>query len=178
MLQSRLSTAPPGIVFDVRCPHLSAIPRSPSIGSVIRQRRAAIHRWRWHHANCLSPCHHCPNHRPTPPILRLIVVSSSSPPLGIAVPVTVAVAYTVAVPVLVAGDDLPYDNNDNKDDGVLSMVTHCHCHPINVALPLPSLALLRCRANATSAAALTPPLLPPLPRCPVRALPTRSQSRR
>ena len=72
--------------------------------------------------------------RPTPPILRLIVVSLSSPPLGVAVPVAVAIAYTVAVPVLVAGDNPPYNNNDNEDDGVLRTMTHCHHRPIRSPL--------------------------------------------
>jgi hypothetical protein len=40
---------------------------------------------------------------------------------------------------------------------------------------MPSPPLLRCRAKATAAAALTPPL--PAPRCPVRALPLRSPRR-
>ena len=131
---------PPGIAVDVRCPCLAAIPRSPSIGPVIRQRRAAIHPWGWCHANCLCRCRHCPNHHPTPPILRLIVVSLSLPPLGVAVPVAVAIAYADAVPVLVAGNDPPYDDDDNKDDSVLRMVTHRHCRLIHSPLrpPLPS----------------------------------------
>ena len=169
-------TAPPGIIVDVHCPRLAGIPRSPSTGPVIHQRRAAIYRWRRRHANCLRCRHHCPNHRPTPPILRLIAVSLLLPPLGIAVPVAIAVTYTVAVPMLVAGDNPPYDDDDNKDDGVLSMVTHRHCRPIrsplSPPLPPPLCRTLhqtrRCAAadDATLAAtAALPPPPPPPPPC-------------
>ena len=106
--------------------------------------------------------------------MRLIVVSLSSLPLGIAVPVTVAVAYTIAVPVLVAGDNPPYEDNDNKDDSVSHTVTHCHCPPIRSPLrpplPLPLCHPLHqtcCCAeanDATLAAAAALPQLTPSPR--------------
>ena len=78
----------------------------------------------------LSPLPQPPSIHP-PLILRLIVVLLS-PPLGIAVPVavavayTIAVAYTVVVPVLMVGNDPPYNDEDNKDDGTELFPRNCN----------------------------------------------------
>ena len=80
--QLRALTAPPGSIVDVRCPCPAAIPRSSAIGPIVHQRKAAIHHWRRCRADRLCRCRCCPNHCPSHPILRLIVVSSLLSALG------------------------------------------------------------------------------------------------